>query len=139
MQNKYRIFSEVGMQYPDTDPPVNGVLSPLTLTPNGYVCEMQRAYDTEIEYYTEPDAVVMFWIGRQDKNGKDVYDGDIVKCSRGCAHEVVWMQAVPSSAILGGGMPGYYLKGLNEGYAWLGSEEVIGNIHQHPERLEDKS
>lgn len=80
---------------------------------------------------------VMQFTGLIDKNGKEIYEGDVVRCAskKKCAHEVVWLQEVPSSTILGGGMPGFYLKGLNEGYAFLGYEEVIGNIYENPELL----
>ena len=37
--------------------------------------------------------------------------------------------------MFGGGMPGWYLSGLGNGYAWMNSEEVIGNIHENPELL----
>lgn len=35
-----------------------------------------------------------------------------------------------------GGMPAVYLKGLLEGYAWTGSEEILGNIYENQELLE---
>ena len=70
----------------------------------------------------------------KDKNGVEVYVGDIVKCSRGCPHEVIWLQEHGGTFI--GGMPAWYLSQMMPGYAWTNSEEVIGNIYENPELLE---
>lgn len=71
----------------------------------------------------------------KDKNGMYVYEGDIVKCSRGCPHEVIWLEEYGGTFI--GGMPAWYLSGLNNGYSWTGEEEVIGNIWEDGELLSD--
>lgn len=72
--------------------------------------------------------------GLHDKNGKEVFVGDIIKCTRGCPHEVYIEKEYAGTFI--GGMPAVYLKGLNVGYAWTGSEEIIGNVYENPELLE---
>ena len=72
--------------------------------------------------------------GLFDKNGKEVFVGDIIKCTRGCPHEVYLEKEYGGKYI--GGMPAVYLKGLLEGYAWTGDEKIIGNVYQNPELLE---
>ena len=72
--------------------------------------------------------------GLKDKNGKEVFVGDIIKCTRGCPHEVYIEKEYGGKYI--GGMPAVYLKGIREGYAWTGAEEIIGNIYEKPELLE---
>ena len=74
--------------------------------------------------------------GLKDKNGKEVFVGDIIKCTRGCLHEVYIEKEYGGTYI--GGMPAIYLKGLREGYAWTEHEEIIGNIYENRELLEDK-
>lgn len=72
--------------------------------------------------------------GLFDKNGKEVFVGDIIKCTRGCPHEVYLEKEYGGSYI--GGMPAIYLKGLLSGYAWTEDEEIIGNVYENPELLE---
>ena len=85
-----------------------------------------KAYPDEIE--------LMQSTGLHDKNGKEVFVGDIIKCTRGCLHEVYLEKEYGGKYI--GGMPAVYLKGIKEGYAWTGAEEILGNIYENPEMLE---
>ena len=82
------------------------------------------------------DLVLMQSTGLKDKNGKEVFVGDIIKCTRGCLHEVYIEKEYGGTYF--GGMPAVYLKYLGEGYAWTEHEEIIGNIYENPELLEDK-
>jgi len=88
------------------------------------------------EWIVNNDLHLMQSTGLKDKNGKEVFIGDIVKCTKGCLHEVYLEKEYGGTFI--GGMPAIYLKGLNEGYAWTEHEEIIGNIYENPELLEDK-
>lgn len=72
--------------------------------------------------------------GLFDKNGQEVFVGDIIKCTRGCPHEVYLEKEYGGTFV--GGMPAVYLKGLLSGYAWTGDEEIIGNVYQNHELLE---
>lgn len=72
--------------------------------------------------------------GLLDKNSKEVFVGDIIKCTRGCPHEVYLEKEYGGTYI--GGMPAIYLKGLREGYAWTEHEEILGNIYENPGLLE---
>lgn len=78
--------------------------------------------------------VLMQSTGLFDKNGQEVFVGDIIKCTRGCPHEVYLEKEYGGTFV--GGMPAVYLKGLLSGYAWTGDEEIIGNVYQNHELLE---
>ena len=80
------------------------------------------------------DLVLMQSTGLFDKNGQEVFVGDIIKCTRGCPHEVYLEKEYGGTYV--GGMPAIYLKGLLNGYAWTGDEEIIGNVFENPDLLE---
>lgn len=88
----------------------------------------------ETNFINFDDVNLMQSTGLKDKNCKEVFVGDIIKCTRGCPHEVYLEKEYGGTFI--GGMPAIYLKGLLSGYAWTGAEEIIGNIYENPELLE---
>lgn len=96
----------------------------------------------EVQYKDEVDVlrfikfgntILMQSTGLLDKNGKEVFVGDIIKCTRGCPHEVYLEKEYGGTYV--GGMPAIYLKGIREGYAWTGAEVILGNIYENPELL----
>ncbi|BDS63896.1 TPA: YopX family protein [Streptococcus pneumoniae] len=96
--------------------------------------ESGLAVERDIYCYDFDDIELMQSTGLKDKNGKEVFVGDIIKCTKGCPHEVYLEKEYGGTFI--GGMPAVYLKGLGEGYAWTEDEEIIGNIYENPELLE---
>lgn len=98
--------------------------------------ESGLAVERDIYCYDFDDIELMQSTGLRDKNGKEVFIGDIAKCTRGCPHEVYLEKEYGGTFI--GGMPAVYLKGLGDGYAWTEDEEIIGNIYENPELSEDK-
>ena len=104
---------------------------------------MQIAFDTKwirvfyqlnYRWFKFDDVLLMQSTGLHDKNGQEVFVGDIIKCTRGCPHEVYLEKEYGGTFV--GGMPAVYLKGLLSGYAWTGDEEIVGNVYQNPELLE---
>lgn len=94
----------------------------------------KKELDSRIKGYSCLPKHLMQSTGLKDKNGVEVFQGDIVRCTRGCPHEVVWLKEYAGMYV--GGMPAWYLSGLSEGYAWTGDEEIIGNIYENPELLD---
>ena len=96
-----------------------------------------RLYDDFGEYWRDfRDVELMQSTGLKDKNGKEVFIGDIIKCTRGCLHEVYIEKEYGGTYL--GGMPAIYLSRLLGGYAWTEDEEIIGNVYENPELLEDE-
>ena len=102
---------------------------------NVYANDGKKLSCNYLKGWSIDDKYLMQSTGLFDRNGKEVFIGDIVKCTRGCSHEVYLEKEYGGTFI--GGMPAIYLKGLLSGYAWTEDEEIIGNIYENPELLED--
>lgn len=108
-----------------------------TKTMNG-TAEIYRNRNQEIELRPRDENIILMQsTGLFDKNGKEVFVGDIIKCTRGCLHEVYIEKEYGGTYI--GGMPAIYLKGIREGYAWTGDEEILGNIWEDGELLDSEN
>lgn len=81
-----------------------------------------------IRICTFDDIILMQSTGLFDKNKNEVFVGDEIRCTSGCPHEVYIEKEYGGTFI--GGMPTIYLKGIDQGYAWTGDEEILGNIYE---------
>ena len=88
----------------------------------------------ETNFMSFDEIELMQSTGLFDRNGNEVFVGDIIKCTRGCPHEVYLEKEYGGTFI--GGMPAIYLKGIREGYAWTEHEEILGNVYENKGFLE---
>ena len=75
------------------------------------------------------DVELMQYTGLKDKNGKEIYEGDIVKISDDIYCQVMWFDKFASF---------FLINEIGEAYkmSFVHNYEVIGNIYENPELLE---
>lgn len=82
--------------------------------------------------------VIEQFTGLQDKHGKDIYEGDLIRNNAGRTCQVVWFKpCVGFDCEVVQTIPGDSSVGFSPSL-WAGMVEVIGNIHSNPELLERK-
>jgi hypothetical protein len=96
-----------------------------TFGKHGFMYAHNKYWDTKDEKVLAAAAIIMQYTGLKDKNGKEIYEGDIV---------------IGAGSRDGGPSGVFFSYGQWQPFSFLGTYagwefEVIGNIHQNPELL----
>jgi len=75
------------------------------------------------EWYEGANPILMQYTGLKDKNGKEIYEGDVVRKYTGKIIEIKWQELGDAGACYG------------YGFNQEGDCEVIGNVYENPELL----
>ena len=128
---KFRVWDGEEMCYP---PDEENPFFPFFLGMGGVVWNICRVKGDGEVGIRRTNTVAMFWTGLQDKNGKDIYQGDILNYLLGTG--VLRKAAVTD--VEGGcwrfSVPEYGTP-FRLGDCAMDRYAVAGNVHEHPELL----
>ena len=97
----------------------------VTLSPDGNYCSVEAGWDIQGEYETVP---IMQYTGLKDKNGKEIYEGDLIKSPKKI-YEVVWNEECARWGLKHGDS---YPVSIHHSGKTL---EVIGNIYENKDLI----
>lgn len=130
---KFRLWSKIGKKFIETNNPN----LEFVINNNGYLYSIENFYG-EIYVLPQMDIEVLQFTGLQDRNGKEIYEGDILKYNfpydGRLKHisPVTYLETQASFGlkdIYGNEIPLYRITANNY-------FEVVGNIYENPELLE---
>lgn len=133
---KFRLWSKIGKKFIETDNPDLDFV----INNNGYLYSIENFYG-EIYILPQMDIEVLQFTGLQDRNGKEIYEGDILKYNflydgrLKHTSPVTYLETQASFGlkdIYGNEIPLYRITANNY-------FEVVGNIYENPELLEGKN
>lgn len=133
---KFRLWSKIGKIFIETNNPN----LEFVINNNGYLYSIENFYG-EIYVLPQMDIEVLQFTGLQDRNGKEIYEGDILKYNfpydGRLKHisPVTYLETQASFGlkdIYGNEIPLYRITANNY-------FEVVGNIYENPELLEGKN
>lgn len=118
-----KLFSPVYEAY-------NGRLLDLSISLSGEL--LRRTLENPCEHQSLfPDRyVVMQFTGWKDKNGNEIYEGDLIMAYKSGPYEVIW-QSHSGQWIMQSVKDGRGYRQMAYDYAQI-DYEIIGNIYQHP-------
>ena len=96
----------------------------------------------DVEDWSESNAPIMQYTGLKDKNGVDIYEGDLIKNSKDRVGKVVWHKPSASFDVEFVSDPFKYNPAIDYSYGfknnmWRNHVKVIGNIYENPELLKE--
>ena len=112
---------------------------------HGYLSDENYIYDKSLkgEFLVDENTICQY-TGLTDKNGKKIFEGDVVKDSAGVCGEVKFGLYTAGFSISDANQ-GFYIEFSEEslyrkelGY-WENKVEVIGNIYDNPGLLEEEN
>lgn len=103
---------------------------------------MSSVYDNEYDtIFNDGDLILMQYTGIKDKNGREIYEEDIVKGEHNSLSVVEWDDCIDTDRYWSKGCGFYWNMSGGDEPAYADEEriEVIGNIYENPELLEEKN